>query len=342
MGNEVKVAVIGCGYWGPNLARNFSQSASASLVGVCDIDEKKTGILKHTYPYVWTTTDFREVLAMEGVDAVAIAVPVAEHFEIAREALLAGKHVLVEKPLAVSLKKARELIKTADTNGMILMVDHTFEYAQAINRIKEIVESDELGRIYYIRAEWLNLGVLQPDVNVVWDLAAHVTSILTYLTGMEPSSLSANAGAYIRDDIEEIAHVHFKFPRDITTYMTVSWLEPKKTRSITIVGSRKMLVYDLMDEDEQIKIFDKGVDITEFSERDITQFRINYRYGDVYSPKIKKIEPLREMCEHFARCIIENRTPRSDGLSGLKVVRILSAIQQSIKNGGKEVTMVAQ
>ena len=218
------------------------------------------------------------------------------------------------------------------------MVDHTFEYAEAINKMKEIVDSGEIGDIYYIRADWLNLGLLQPDVNVVWDLVTHIASIISYVSGMKPLSLSANAGAYIRKDIPEVAHMHIKFPKDIAAYVSVSWLEPKKTRSITIVGSKKMLVYDLTNEEEQIKVYDKGVDLTK-DINNLRQFRINYRYGNIYSPNIKKVEPLRTMCSHFADCIINNKNPRSNGKSGLNVIRILESAEESLKNNGKEIML---
>jgi predicted dehydrogenase len=334
----VNVAVIGCGYWGPNLIRNFNQIKLTNVVSVCDLDVSKMEAIKKNYPFVKTTSNYLDLLEDPNVDAIVIALPVARHYQIARDALLHNKHVLVEKPLVASVKEAEDLIRIANKNKKVLMVDHTFEYAQAINKIKSIIESGELGDIYYIKAEWLNLGLLQPDVNVVWDLATHISSIVSYVTGLNPISLSAQAGAYIREDNEEIAHLFLRFPKRITAYLTVSWLEPKKTRSLTIVGSKKMLAYNLMNEEEQIKIFDKGVDITKDIE-DKRQFRINYRYGSIYIPFIEKVEPLKEMCTHFADCIINNKVPRSDGLSGLNVVRILEAAQHSIENNGTEIKL---
>lgn len=334
---KIKVAVIGCGYWGPNLIRNFSQIGSADLYYICDIDKKKMEPIKKTYPYVKTTTDYKEILKDPEVDAVAIALPVAKHHPIAKEVLLSGKHVLIEKPMAASVKEAKELVKLAREKNKIIMIDHTFEYSESINKIKKIIESKELGDIYYLKADWLNLGLLQPDVNVVWDLIPHIVSIISYVSNMLPLSLSANAGAYIRKEIPEIAHVHIKFQKGLTAYTTVSWLEPRKTRSITIVGSKKMLVYDLTNEEEPVKIYDKGVDLTDV--KDTRQFRLNYRYGDVYSPNIKNVEPLKTMCSHFADCIINNKTPRSDGLSGLNIVKILEAVDLSLKEKGKEIVL---
>ena len=204
--------------------------------------------------------------------------------------------------------------------------------------MKDIIESGEIGEMYYIRAEWLNLGLLQPNVNVIWDLATHICSIVSYITGMKPVSLNANAGAYLREDIPEIAHVYVKFPRNIAVYMTVSWLEPKKTRRITIVGDKKTLAYDLTNPEEQIKIYDRGVDLTDISE-DIRQLRINYRYGDIYSPNIKNVEPLWVMCSNFADCVINNKQPISNGTSGLTVVKMLEASEESLKNDGKEIIL---
>ena len=250
----VKVGVIGCGYWGPNLIRNFSQIETTDMYYICDLDEKETDSIKKAYPSVKATKDCQEMIEDPQVDAVVIATPVASHFKLAKESLLNNKHVLVEKPMTTSTKEAKDLIEIAKEKNRILMVDHTFEYAEAINKMKEIIESGEIGNLYYVRAEWFNLGLLQPDVNVIWDLAIHISSIITYVSGMKPLSLNANAGAYVRKNIPEIAHIHVKFPRDITAYMTVSWLEPRKTRRVTVVGGKKMLVYDLTNEEEQIKM----------------------------------------------------------------------------------------
>ena len=334
----VNVGVIGCGYWGPNLIRNFSQIEATNMYSICDLDEGKMAYIKKTYPNTRTTTNYEYMLKDHQVDAVVVATPVALHFKIAKEALLNDKHVLVEKPITASVKEAEELIKIAKEKGRVLMVDHTFEYSQAVIKMKEIINSGEIGQIYYVRAEWLNLGLLQRDVNVIWDLATHITSIISYVSKMKPVSLRANTGAYLRKGIPEIANIHIKFPRNTAVYMTVSWLEPKKTRRITIVGNKKTLAYDLTNTEEQIKIYDRGVDLTDISE-DIRQLRVNYRYGDIYSPNIKNIEPLHVMCSHFADCVINNKQPISDGLSGLNVVKILEASEESLRNDGKEIIL---
>ncbi len=332
----VNLGVIGCGYWGPNLIRNFGRISSVNLCYICDIDENKMKSMKEIYPSVKTVKNYMEVLKDPEINAVVIALPVKWHYQIAKDALLHDKHVLIEKPITSTSKEAEELIRIAKEKNKILMVDHTFEYEEGINKIKEIIESGNLGDIYYIRAEWLNLGLLQPDVNVVWDLATHIISIIGYAFNMKPSSLNANAGAYIRKNIPEVANINIKFPQGINSYVTISWLEPKKTRRITIIGSKKLLVYDLMNEEERIKMYDMGVDISK-EINDLEQFKVNYRYGDIYSPNIKVIESLRSVCSHFIDCIVNNEQPRSDGESGFNVVKILEAIDESIKNNGKEV-----
>ena len=334
----IKVGVIGCGYWGPNLIRNFSQIEETDMYCICDLDEKKMSSIKKTYPTVRTTGNYNDIINDPCVDAVVISTPVFSHFELAKKSLLHNKHVLIEKPMTSTVSQAEELIRLAKEKNRTLMVDHTFVYAQAIIKMKEIIKTGEIGRMYYIRAEWLNLGLLQPDVNVIWDLATHISSIVYYVVGTEPISLNANAGAYVRKDIPEIAHLHIKFPDNITVYVIVSWLEPKKTRTVTVVGDKKTLVYDLTNQEEQIKVYDRGVDLTKISE-DVGQLRVNYRYGDIHSPNIKNIEPLQAMCSHFTDCILNNKNPVTDGRAGLNVVKILEAAEQSLKNNGKEIIL---
>jgi predicted dehydrogenase len=336
MESILNVGVIGCGYWGPNLIRNFSQLGSTNLSYICDLDEKKLAAIKSKYANVKITTNYHDLLNDPQLDIVVIALPTFKHFQIAKESLLSKKHVLLEKPMAANSKEAEELISLAKENNLVLMVDHTFEYSEAITKMKEIIDSGELGEIFYVRAEWLNLGLLQPDVNVVWDLATHVLSILNYVLGMVPESVSVNAKGYIRENIPEIADIHLNFPKRISSFVTVSWLEPKKTRRITVIGSKKLLVYDMTNEEEPIKIYDKHVDlINNFA--DLAQFKVNYKYGDIYSPNIKNIEALSVMCQHFVDCIKNNKKPKTSGESGLAVVKTLEAIDTSLKNNGKEV-----
>jgi len=305
----VNIAVIGCGYWGPNLARIFSQVDNIELHTCCDQDESKLKKMKSTYPYIKTSKDYQEVLNDPEVNAVALAIPAAHHYDLAKQALLAGKHVLLEKPITQNSQEAEELIKLAKEKNLILMVDHTFEYHPAIRKMKKIIESGELGEVYYITANWLNLGLLQPDVNVSFDLATHIFSIINYLTGLQPVSVKAVGEHYVRDKIEEMININVEYPNKIMAVVNVSWLEPCKVRRMTIVGSRKMLVFDLLNDAEQIKIYDKGVDINDEDNK------VSYRSGDIYIPKIDTVElsrfnePLAIMGEHFANCITEGKNP---------------------------------
>jgi len=336
-GGKLKVGIIGCGYFGSNLIRNFSQIDSTELYYACDLDENKLTPIKKNYPRIKITSNYREILSDPEVNMVVIAVPALKHHEIAKEALIYNKHVLVEKPMTVSAEEARELIELARQRNKILMVDHTLEYAEQINKMKEIIDSGELGDIYYIRANWLNLGLLQPDVNVIWDLAVHLISLASYITSKKPVAVSANAKGHIRENISEVANINIKFDNKMSAYLTVSWIEPLKTRTIVIVGSRKLLVFDLKNEEEPIKIYDKGIELTKVDYAQ--QFKIEYRYGDIHSPNIENIEPLRTMCLHFIDCVKNNKKPRSDGESGLRVIKVLEAIDKSLKNKGIEITL---
>lgn len=327
------IAIVGCGYWGPNLIRVFSQSEKAHLHTCCDLDESKLKKIKSIYPYVNITKDYNDILNNPEIDAVIIATPVYSHFELAKKALQANKHVLLEKPMTSTSKESEQLIKLSKEKNKVLMVDHTFEFNPAIKKMKEIVESGELGSIYYINANWLNLGLLQPDVNVVFDLATHVFSIINHITGHNPISVRATGEAYIRESIEETANLMIKYPNKIRANINVSWLEPCKQRTMTIVGSKKMLSFDLLNPQEQIKIYDMGVDINNLENK------ISYRAGDIHSPKVKIIEPLKEEADHFIDCIQNNKKPLTHGENGLSVVKLLEAVHYSLKNNGVEVKL---
>ena len=284
-----------------------------------------------------------EVIEDKNVHAVAIATPVSTHFELAKTALQNNKHVLVEKPLADNSEHAKELIEIAEKNKKIMMVDHTFEYASAINKIKGVLEAGELGKLFTIDMIRVNLGLFQKDINVVWDLAPHDISILLFLLGRMPTSVKADGMAYILENIEDDAHITLKFPDKITTHMHVSWLDPLKIRKTTIVGNKKMLVYDDTEQTEKIKIFDKGVTLEKNNlpkdEYYATweEFRLVYRRGEAKVPVLDNKEPLNVMCRHFAECIKNNKKPLSDGLSGLRVVQVIEAIQESLRSKGKDV-----
>ncbi len=331
----VNIAVIGCGYWGPNLIRNVNSLADATLHTICDLDEQRLARQKVLYPSVNTTTDMGSILRDPGIQAVIVATPMSTHYRLAKTLLEAGKHVFVEKPLAGSVKEAKELIEIARRKNLRLMVGHTFEYSPPVNKVKEILDSGEIGDVYYFDSYRVNLGLFQPDLSVVWDLAPHDVSIINYFVGgRRPVSVNANGQSYTEGHVQDVANITIKFENNIMAHIVVSWLAPSKFRRTTIVGTKKMVVYDDMEPEEKVKIYDKGV---EFSHEEIAQSQVIYRTGDVHAPRIKSVEPLREEMAHFVDCIRTGATPRSDGESGLRVVRILEAAQRSINENGREV-----
>jgi len=329
---QVKVGVLGAGYWGPKLIRNFHEIPSADMAMVCDLRQDRLAHVRELYPAVRVTTDYQELLRSD-VEAVAIATPIPTHHRLAREALLAGKHVLVEKPLTANSEEAEDLVNLAEKRGLSLMVGHTFEYNPAVEYLRRIIAAGELGRIYYINATRVNLGIFQPDINVVWDLAPHDVSILLFILGMLPVNVSARGAAYVRPKIHDVAYLTLHFPNEIMADIRVSWLDPCKIRRITVVGSKKMVVYDDVEPTEKIKIYDKGVDVPPYSDT-LEEFHLSYRYGDITTPAIPNVEPLRVECEHFLHCVRTGERPRSDGRDGLEVVRILEAATRSLLNGG--------
>ena len=328
-----KVGVIGCGYWGPKLARNFHELSEAELAWVSDLDQERIDHMKNRYPQVQATRDHRELLKSD-IDAVAVATPVSTHHTLAMEAMRAGKHVLIEKPIAASVAEAEEIVAESERLGGVVMVGHTFEYNPAVEAIKDIVASGELGEVYYINGTRVNLGLFQPDINVVWDLAPHDVSILRFILGLDPEQVSARGGAYVQQEkgIHDVAYLTVYFPNDVMADVRVSWLDPCKIRRYTVVGSEKMLVYDDIAEDK-VLIYDKGVDKPPYSDT-VEEFHLSYRYGDVTPYPVNWHEPLKAECGHFLTCIEEGKEPRSSGKVGLKVVKILEAAQRSLLNGG--------
>lgn len=331
--DKLNVAVIGCGYWGPNLIRNFYQNPNCNMKICCDLDEKKLQRIKTLYPGIETTTFVETILEDASIDAVAIATPVYTHAELGKLCFKHGKHVLIEKPLASSSDECIELINTAEKYDRRLMVGHTFEYTAAVNKTKEIIESGDLGEIYYISCVRVNLGLFQPDINVIWDLAPHDISIILYVLNKFPITVSGQGKAHFKEHIEDVATTTLNFPNGAIAFIHNSWLDPDKIRRITFVGSKKMLVYDDINTNEKIKIYDKGVDIPPYYDT-YAEFHFSYRYGDIYTPRIQEYEPLRKECEHFLECIQKGKTPRSDGYSGLRVVSILEAASKSLRNYG--------
>ncbi len=344
MGPKIKIGVVGCGYWGPKLARNIHELGDAQLDWVVDFREDRLSHMRELYPHVQTTHDYQQMLSSD-VDAIVIATPVVTHHLLAMEALKAGKHVLIEKPLAAKGSEAIEIAETADRLGLIAMVGHTFQYNRAVNAARDIISSGELGQIYYVNATRVNLGLLQPDINVMWDLAPHDISILLHILQREPTEVSAQGEVYIQKKrrLQEVAYLTLRFPVDILANVRVSWLDPVKTRRITVVGSKKMLVYDDI-ADSKIMLFDKGVEIPPYSDTP-EEFHVSYRHGEETAVPYQWLEPLRIECGSFVNCIkgergscvrCSKRAKRSCSQAwlGAKVVQILETAQKSLCNGG--------
>ncbi len=334
----VKVAVIGYGYWGPNLARNFNEADGAKLVAISDPKENRLKLAEKRYPSLNVTTNHKEIIKDSNIDAVAIATPLSMHYQIAKEALGAGKHVLVEKPLSSTSEEAQELIELSESSRKVLMVDHTFIYTGAVRKIKEIVEAGELGKVLYFDSMRVNMGLFQPDVNVIWDLAPHDISIMDYILGKKPEALLAAGSAHFRPGFENIAYLTMYYPDNLIAHVNVSWLAPVKVRLTLVGGSRKMIVYDDNEPSEKIKVYDSGVEIIEDKET-LYKISVQYRTGDMYAPRLDTTEALKVEAQHFIECIKENRKPVTDGKAGLRTVRILEAAQESIRNDSKLVKL---
>ena len=338
MSEQVRVAVVGCGYWGPNLVRNFHQLPTADLASCCDTDPQKLDKVKALYPSVRTTVRYADVLADGEIEAVALATPARAHYELARDALLADKHVFVEKPLAMSSEEAEELIALAQNRNRTLMVGHVFEYNPAVLKIKELVDGGQIGQVYYIYSNRVNLGRVQSDINALWSIAPHDISILIYLLGAMPLFVSALGATYLNSEVEDVVFVTMTFPNGVLGHVQASWLDPSKVRRMTIVGSDKMIIYDDIADEGKIKIYDKGV-YRKGKEDIYGEFQYKVHSGDIYIPKIEMAEPLRKECAHFIECVRTGARPRTDGENGLRVVRVLEAAQASLDSDGVSVEL---
>jgi predicted dehydrogenase len=330
--DPIRVGIIGCGYWGPNLIRNFVEIANSEVVMVADLRQERLAHIQARYPQIQVTQDYRE-LFKQNLDAVVIATPPATHHRFARECLDHGLHLLVEKPITINSQDTEELIELAAGKERVLMVGHTFEYNAAVHTLKGLIESGELGKIYYVDTARLNLGLFQRDLNVLWDLAPHDISILLYILGRHPISVSAHGSPCVFEGIHDVVYIDMMFPDCILAHIHVSWLDPCKVRRTTVVGSKKMVVYNDIESSEKIKIYDKGVDAPPYTDS-YADFQFSYRYGDVLIPNIRFSEPLRQECQHFLDCIQNGCEPQSGGRDGLEVVKVLEAAQKSLlKNG---------
>jgi len=334
-----RVAVIGLGYWGPNLVRNFYAVAGEDLRICCDRDKERAAGIARTYPSIKTVTDPEEVFRDPQIDAVAIATPVSTHHALARAALKAGKHVLVEKPLAATVEQAEDLVRLARQKKLVLMVDHVYVYSPAIRKIKELYDGGALGKLLFIDSVRINLGLFQRDVNVVWDLAPHDLSIVDYLVGRLPKSLAAFGAAHANYELEDVAYLNLDFGDGLIANFHVNWLSPVKIRYTMFGGSEKSIIYNDLHPAEAIKVYGSGISVREDDLEDRRRLLIDYRSGDVWSPHVDRGEPLENMVRHFLDCVTSQKTPLTDGEAGLRVVRILEASQRSIKAQGGRITL---
>lgn len=333
----IHFGIIGYGYWGPNLVRNFASHADSKVLMVADGRPARLELLRKNYPAIETTTDAEALISNKQLDAVVIATPVFTHFSLAKKALLAGKHVLLEKPMTSSVAEAEELINIAAKNNLVLMVDHTFLYTGAVHKMKELIDGGTIGQIRYFDSSRINLGLFQPDVNVLWDLAPHDISILTHLIKEQPYSVNATGISHTHNGIENIAYMTINYQSDFIAHFDCSWTSPVKVRQTLIGGDKKMIVFNDLEPSEKIRVYDTGYDHK--TEEDKTSIMVDYRTGDVYIPKISGKEALMGVAADFIQSIKTGSTPLASAELGMQVVRILEASQESIKNKGKEVIL---
>ncbi|MFC1554818.1 Gfo/Idh/MocA family protein [candidate division KSB1 bacterium] len=340
---NVNILQIGYGYWGPNLTRNLAGLDGVNITALTEVVKENIDKFKGTYTDADVYKNYKEPLKREDIDAVVIATPAAFHFDMTLEALENGKHVLVEKPLALTSKEGEILVDIAEKNNRILMVGHTFLYNSAVRELKNYITNGDLGDIYYIYSHRLNLGKIRQDINSLWNFAPHdVSIILDLLSDKTPQSVTSRGFSYIQKDIEDVVFLTVEYPDSVCAHIHVSWIDPNKVRKMTIVGSKKMVVYDDVSNDAKLQIFDKGVE-RHYNGKDIAsfesygEFQLLLRAGDVLVPKINFVEPLKTECKHFVDCIRENKIPITDGRHGLKVVKILEAAQNSLKNHGSTI-----
>jgi predicted dehydrogenase len=340
MSKQVRVGVVGCGYWGPNLIRNFRSLPDCKLKLMCDVDQGRLKHLRSLYPEAEGCTEFGHMLNGAGLDAVAIATAVKWHYSMAKASLLAGKHTFIEKPMASSSAECEELVEIAKKKGLVLMVGHTFLYSPAVRKIKSIVDSGDIGEIRYISARRLNLGLFQKDINVAWDLAPHDISIILHIFGELPQTVNCRGSAHITPGIEDVTTMCLTFSNNRSAIVHSSWLDPRKVREMTIVGSKRMILYDDVALQEKIRIFDARVETPPHYDT-FAEFHYAYHYGDVYVPFIKQEEPLKTECQHFVDSIRNGAEPLTSGSKGLELVKILEASSTSLKQQGAAVNVTA-
>lgn len=332
----IRVGVLGYGYWGPNIVRNFHSHEQSEVVLVCDKSSNAGDRLRKVYPAIPFTTDENEILRSTSVDAVCVITPVATHYPLAKRALENGKHVFVEKPFTCNSTQAEELIVLADRKNLKIMVDHTFLFTGAVKKIRQLVDEGELGKLFYYDSLRVNLGLFQHDVSVIWDLAPHDLSIMDHIIREKPEGVVAAAEKHL-NEVEDIAFISIYFPDRIIAHINVNWLSPVKVRTTLIGGEKKMLVWNDLVSDEKIKVYDRGVSLSDG--KGLHQLLVSYRSGDMWSPQVEQVEALKEESAYFLKCIMGNTKPFNDGVNGLRIVRILEAADKSIRNRGEAVAL---
>jgi predicted dehydrogenase len=329
----IRMGVIGYGYWGPNIVRNFNSLEESRVVAVSDTSEGALRKAKKSFPHLWVTPNSDELINAQDVDVVAIVTPVFTHFELAQKALQAGKHILVEKPFTYKTSHAEALVNLAEKKRLKIMVDHTFLYTGAVRKIKELIDNGTLGDLCYFDSMRINLGLFQHDVNVVWDLATHDLSIMDFLIKDKPTAVVATGEAHFNKGTEDISYITLYFPNNIIAHINVNWLSPVKVRTTLIGGLKKMLVWNDLDPDEKIKVYDKGIDIK--SKSGVYKLLVSYRSGDMWAPKLDQSEALKLMAETFIQCVATGKDPVNDGKAGFRVVKMLEAADRSLKKKGE-------
>jgi len=338
MTKPVSVGVVGCGYWGPLLIRNFRDVPNCNLKAVCDVSDARLKHIKRLYPEVATVADWERFLTDSELDAIVIATPVKFHHALAQKSLLAGKHTFIEKPMAASSAECENLIEIAESKGLALMVDHTFLFSSAVRKIAELVRAGDIGDIRYINSRRLNLGLFQRDINAAWDLAPHDISIILHILGELPIAVNCQGNAHVSLAVEDVTNMSLTFRQRRFATIQSSWLEPRKVREMTIVGSRRMIVYDDLQTHEKIKVYDVRVERPPHYDT-FAEFQYSYHHGDSYIPHLNQEEPLKEVCRHFIDCIQTSAQPASGGREGLELVRILEAASASLKANGAAVIL---
>jgi predicted dehydrogenase len=324
----IKLGVIGYGYWGPNIVRNFLGHKDCKVVAVCDTNSAALARVLDRHPGVCVTTEADDIVASSEIDAVAIVTPVSYHYELAKKALENGKHVFVEKPFTATCAQAEELVELAERKNLRIMVDHTFLFTGAVRKIKQLINDGTLGTLYYYDSTRVNLGLFQHDVNVLWDLAPHDLSIMDHLIGLEPDLVVATGSAHV-NCLEDVTHLTVYFPNNMLAHVNVNWLSPVKVRTTFVGGQKKMLVWNDLDPAEKVKVYDKGADVR--TEQGVHQLLVSYRSGDMWAPKIEELEALQLETRYFLDCVRDSTKPFNDGLAGLRVVRILEAAERSLR-----------